>query len=170
MKIQLVAGAEVDLLNADELEEAINPLRAAIDELKRLDTYLQVPCPKITVPSSGVVPETTLYTCPVGYRATIHRLAISADGFTPGAPLTTAGAWLAFWKETATPYNLIYPLPQPNSSVLPVVITEGNNAGPVFRNGQHLIITGALGAITDQTGLYVSLQVRLEHEFQPDSI
>jgi len=167
MRVKLQAGAEIDSMSPAEFREEMEAILKRLGPLLEPKTILQYNCPKIVVPASGAVAETILYEAPTGYRTTLHRIAVTADGYTPGAPLTTAGAWLALWRDGVSPYNLLYPFPTTGTTVLPTVITEGSNAAVALRNGQRLVVSGALGAVTANIGLYFALQLIMEQEGQP---
>lgn len=164
MKVELKAGASIDVLNADELEERMRPMfdRLVEAQADAEGTPFDIPGAKINVPVSGHIGETKLYSVPTGFTATIHRISFAADGYTPGAPLAPSGGWLALWRNTASPYNLLYPFPSGNTALAPVVVTEGNKQAADLRNGEVLVLTGELGTLAAITGLYVSIHVMLK--------
>lgn len=168
MKFVLQAGGELDLLTPDEMGQMLGKQTRDLAVALRADTLIEAQ-QRFPLTTSGTVNEQTVWACPTGFVGYLHRLAVTADTITPGAPLTTSGAWLAFWRDTASPMNLLYPLPAGGSAVLPTVITEGGHAAQPFRNGQRLVISGALGTLAASVqGLYVSALIRLERDHRND--
>lgn len=161
-KFELKAGAKVDILNEEEMAGLLSPFKESLRQLLEPIDFIQHSAPVITVPTSGVVPETVLYRCATGFRAAVHRIQVAAQGYDPGHPLTTANAWLAFWRSQATAYGFLYGLPAGSSAVLPATITEGNKASVLLRNGDAIVVSGNLGTLSAATGLYISLQLALE--------
>lgn len=149
------------MLTNEELDKTIGEHLTKFGALIRTDTFLDVEF-KTTVGTNGTVAAQEVWRVPTGWDAWLHRVAVTADGYTPGSPLTTSGAWLALWRDTDSPLGFIVGLPASGNAVLPVTLTEGRGSAKVLRNGQTLIVSGSLGTLSAAIGLYITMQVRLE--------
>lgn len=165
-KVELRAGAKLDLLSPDEMDEALGPVRDLLGKIAEPTTTIRHSAPRIVVPTNGIITEAQLYRTPAGMEARINRITVTADGYTPGAPLTTAAAFLSFWRDAAaTAYGFIVGLPAGSTAVLPATITDGHDAAPVLANGEILVLSGNLvgsgSPLANAIGLYVNLQISL---------
>lgn len=160
MKTKLEAGAEIDFLTADELRHELSPF---VPREKPM-SWSEAPTVRnhklVSVNSAGMIstPQgdpVVIVTAALGYTYRIARLAISADGYSPSAPLTSG--WLIF----AIGNILVYPLPIAGQALAPLVITEGDPAQVLF-GGDDLAVIGA-GLPADIT-LRLDLQLRMRKE------
>ena len=103
---------------------------------------------QVLTSSTGAVPPTTIWMNPMSQEAWINRIAVSAVGYTPAAPLTTG--WLTLNGASGDLINF-FPI---GGTVAPVVITEGRVSAPHLNSGSSLTVTGA--------GLPASISIRFD--------
>lgn len=124
MKVNLRAGASIDVLSPDEYEHGVSKLHA---ELARIDTkdYFQQ---AFQIPAGSY--SQVVYECPLGSMVQIHRLTVNAPGYSASNPLTSGNV------EFLLNSDMIQFLPV-DSIVAPVVMTEGTG-GIVLHGGETI--------------------------------
>ena len=129
------------------------------DGVQSLIEVMRQPTPnkvafQVLTSSTGAISPTTIWMNPMSQEAWINRIAISAVGYTPAAPLTTG--WLTLNGAAG---DLIYAFPISGTTVAPVVIAEGRVSAPHLNSGSSLSVTGA--ALPPNISIRFDLQIVL---------
>ncbi len=156
MKFKLEAGAEADILSADELHKELLPLMPRERATTWSDAETVRSAFLLVADAAGAVAEPdgsplAVFSAPLGYQFRIARIAIDAAGYDVKTPLT-AGS-LTFYIGNI----LVYPLPSASTTLAPLVITEGDPAQVLF-GGDVLAVLGA--------GLPASQQIRVSMQLR----
>lgn len=162
-KSKLTAGADIDMLNEQELRAALGPFFMLLSKTEEInifnaDDIFIANAAGVLVSQSG---DPALYRVPNGYFASIHRIEINAPGASAIAPITGAGISMGFFMNDPTVYgNQFYPIPATVGGVVaPVVITEGSLSAKTCRPGEQIYVVGS-GFLSGQN-ISVRLQIRL---------
>ena len=152
MKTRIVPGAEI---------ETVTPLEASqlIAELLGAGGRPQVPLRAEQAGKTDAGGNATVYayTVPPGMGFRLTRVLVQADGFTPGAPFTGAGAYLEIIRNDVMVDFL--PLTVGSGGSLPSAWSESESDAPYYANGDAAGIRVNLGPAT--TGLLVRIQGEL---------
>lgn len=158
-KYELRAGAEIDILtpaeHAKRMDKTDKEFRNSLDGEALTGTQ------QIATDAAGNVgggvngPGVTLYEAPAGMTAHLHRVTMSANGFTPILPVSSG--WLAWYRGAPSSGSLVMFTPSSGTGVIPFVWSEGRHSAPIFRPGEYLVLSGA--------GLPASLQVGIAFQF-----
>ena len=158
---ELRAGVTIELLTQSELAEELQSLRKFLRDLDPPAPTIIKATTELTSDASGNIgggssgPGALVYQVPVGFEAFIHRVRVTAVGYSPASPLQNGE--LSFARNGPTLSTVEFFLPV-SGTVAPVVITDGSNSAPQLASGETLV---AFGRITANTTLFVGLQLRL---------
>jgi hypothetical protein len=160
---ELRAGAKVELLSSAEMSDEFDKLRKLLETWRRETApTIRKASHQLTTDAAGNIgggisgPEKVIYRCPVGYEAFIHRLRITATGYTPAAPLTTGQAYIGRNGPSISTVELFLPV---SGTVAPVIITEGSNSAVQLLSGETLVIYGS--GLPNNLAMFFGLQLRL---------
>ena len=160
---ELRAGAKIELLTPEELADQLDALKEFLGNSTPVPTVIHTPPVTLTTDASGNVgggaagvAPVTLYECPVGFQAMIHRIVVDAPSATPAAPLTAG--WMRFTRNAATVNSTEFFVPV-NGDVAPVESDWGSNSGPMLLSGESLVVWGTALGTTIQ--YVIHCQVRL---------
>lgn len=154
MKTQLRAGAEIDLLTADELKQLLD---AYLSGFLRPPQTVR-PAQSIPLDASGNTNQNAnsrIYEVPAGYVFRLHRAEFGIDGYTYGAPYTSNTGYLEIHQNGIARDGL--PLTAPG---LPAVWSGGTADGIEYRNGERVAVKLVGGPASK--ALNVQLQGTLE--------
>lgn len=166
MKVTLEAGASIDVLSADEAQAQTDQLAREIRKLNECPTVMIVAA-NFVVDAGGLIggglagPGQTVFDCPPGMVAKLHRLVFASPAYTPAAPLV-AGS-IAWYRNNPEPGALIEFLPKsPTAATVPLVpalITAGEHNAAQLRAGDSLVFVGA--GLPAAANISVNIQVQL---------
>lgn len=160
MKTKLRAGEDIDFLTAAELDEVIS---------RHLSGFLRPPQTErprqtIALDASGnsgqITEQNAIYQVPVGFTFHVHRIEVSADGYTLGAPYTNATGYLEVlqngrWRDG---------FPFTGGYSLPAVWSAGDEDAIEYRNGERVGIRVYGGPASGH------IIVQVQGTLQPDVI
>lgn len=132
MKIRLRAGAEVDVLNQQELGQELQPVR---DELRLLREAQQQSAPRWQRPDGWAETDAngnvtvTVYRVPQGMELRVQRVLVEADGFDAGTP--HVGGGFELWRDDR-------PAAVQAANQLPADLSISEGAGVRYRNGAQV--------------------------------
>ena len=151
-------GAEFDFLNADELDAKMKKLHSRFDKSLREqagDTVTRSSAPFVTDATGGTstLPRggASVYTVPAGYDAVVTRLSVDYEG-SNAASLVSCDLRIVADQNTPSALRSI-------ASAVPNVFAEGKSHAPLFRGGQHVVVSITGGPAT--TTFYCTVQVLL---------
>lgn len=159
---ELRAGAKIELVTPEEHREAFRPLEELVKQLKDQTPTIIKSSAEVSTDSSGNLggglagQGTVVYTCPVGWEAFVHRLRITATGYTPNSPLTTGQVWISRNGPSISTVEYFLPV---SGNVAPVVMTEGSNSAVQLLSGETLVVWG--DGLPDSLNFFFALQLRL---------
>jgi hypothetical protein len=146
VKVELRAGATVDLLSPDEHHEEMQRVVNAVRELRSPPTIIDH-VENVATDAGGLLgggangAGEVIYACPPGIaQVRVVRGSVAAPGFTPAAPL--AAGWIVYYRDRPGPGNQAMILPAAGTTVLPVVFTEGDASAIRLRAGERLAVAG----------------------------
>lgn len=158
-KAQLRAGAEIDFLTADELQELLDrhfsgflrpPQTVRVRDGFNLDS-------SGNSSRGGTQVAIPIFEVPAGYTVRIHRIRIAPDGYTFGSPFTAAGG---FWElQRAGEFEAGGSFVSGVGS-LPAVQSWGTADAPSYSNGESVDVYVNAGPASKP--LRVGLQGTLE--------
>lgn len=159
MKQTLVNRGSIDTLTADEVVPTLIQIWKAV-----VDGYEDVDIDRLTTQAvanaAGTIVGTEIYIIPRSTIVSVHRVMVTAGGFTAAVPLATAGAQIGFYRNAADNLaNLWYFLPNGGTALAPTLMTEGSSAAMEFRPGESIYVA-ATGLPANQS-LNIELQIRL---------
>ena len=138
-KVTLRAGAELDILNADEA-------RAIIVDLLERKRHEPTEEP-IRASESGLTDGTgfvkiVVYACPMGREFVLTRLIVDADGYSPGLPFKNGVGWIDVNRseERVDFVNL--------QNGLPSLSIDSKESGNRWRNGETVEVAMTGGPAT----------------------
>lgn len=165
-RYELRAGAEIDLLTADEMRDALS------DTMGKLGDALAAAQPSPELVRHEVATGTTdasgniggglagdgwpVYAVPVGMRAFVHRFLFQVASATPTSPLTTGQVLVCRNRPTPTAVEMFLPV---SGVVAPVLVTEGRDTAVQLLSGEKLILAAA--SLPTATAWSVNMQIRL---------
>ena len=133
MKVALKPGAELDLLNQDELrsvvKETLSGWRRPPVTVRPTEGGLLDGSGNLNGEANGI----RFYEVPVGYTFRLHRLTVLCDGYTFGVPYSSATGYLNIVHGST---NQIEDGIAFSSPGLPTVFSAGTADGIVFLNGE----------------------------------
>jgi hypothetical protein len=152
VKVKFSAGAEADILSEPEYRAGVDAIRGSLHKvedkinglvprLDRLDSAVFNADAAGNVGGGATGPGTAVSACPLGQSAKLHRISLTAAGFTPTAPLTQG--WIAWYRNAPSATGLVMFLPVGTTAVAPVVIVEGQHDAALLRDGDSLVVVGA---------------------------
>lgn len=157
MRQTLRAGAEIDTLTQEEMNQSLAPLVQALEQDDDY-TFRVSPESALVATAAGALNAVELLDVPVGFEMRIHRYHFNAPGATPSAPVNSG--WLEFFENSAdSPGGLFMFFPVAGTAIAPVVVNEGKHNAKLLAPGTKVFITGA-GLPANQI-LYVTLQVSM---------
>lgn len=138
--------------------EFTTPEEAKAIVYEALGSFLELPL--VVRPSaqgtttSGGALTLEVYDVPVGFEFVLTRLVIEADGFTPGAPYTAAGAYVLVRRQGGARVNFASLVS--GSGQLPTLFTDSVTSGAHFRNGEKVEVVVSGGPAS--TGIQVTAE------------
>lgn len=167
MRQVLKAGAELDLLTADELQRIIEetlsgwnrpPQRMRPVAAIQLDASgNSVGGRQGPVGAGGVVSPSvvSLWDCPQGYSFRLHRMTLHPDGITFGAPFVNAAGFIEIIRGGLMQDGISFATPG-----LPLVWSAGTADAIDFTNGESVDVKVTGGPAN--TALSIRMQGTLE--------
>ena len=157
-KYALRAGAEIDLLTADELDTTLKKHLANFqaDEREQVGETLVKSGTTFVTDASGNTSSLargggSCYSVPVGYDAFLTRFMVDYEGSNASATVSCDIRVVAD-QNTPSALRAIY-------NAVPSVYEASKSHAPLFRGGQHVVICITGGPHT--TTMYATVQVLL---------
>jgi hypothetical protein len=135
VKFRLQAGAELDLLTEAELRGALDDARQAFAADLAADRGRTIRAGDMQPTSAaGYLLLQSVYRVPAGLELALHRLLVTADGYTPAAPYTNANGYLQVLRsgEVVDFTNLT------GTGSIPILSTDPDSQASRFRNGETI--------------------------------
>lgn len=162
---ELKAGASVDLLTPEELDSTMGPIQELLAAIKADmggPTVIKGG-DEVATDGSGLLggglatgAGHVIFRCPVGYEAFVHRLKVTATGYTPTVPLTTGEVLICRNGTSIAAMEAFLPV---SGVVAPVVMTEGGTSAIQLLSGETLVVVG--DGLPVNTNFFFGLQLRL---------
>jgi hypothetical protein len=159
---ELKAGAKIELTSTDEMQAMLSPIEKLLRQaIERAPTIIKTSA-EITTDGSGNLggglsgPGQIIYTCPAGHEAYVHRLKVTAAGYTPTSPLTTGNILVCRNANTAATLEQFFPVA---GTVAPVIITEGSHSCMQLGHSETLVVAGT--GLPANLNMFLALQIRL---------
>jgi hypothetical protein len=148
VKQQLLPGGSIDALTPEEFDRRLAALleKFSSDE----DVVRGSEVVKLDAAGHGIVQA---YVVPQGMKFNLHRVAVNADGYTPGAPFTNAAGYIDILRGGVR--QDFFPL-SAAAGGMPAVWAQGGDAAIRYRNGEAVEIEIVGGP--PSTGVRVEIQ------------
>ena len=158
MKVQLKAGAELDMLSAGEFSQGTKELANRFREIMREtegETISRSAGPFSTDATGGTSTLANggghVYRVPTGYDAYLTRLSVDFEGSSAASP-TSCDLRIVADQDTPAALRAIF-----NS--VPAVYEASKSHAPLFRGGQEVVVCLIGGPAS--TSIYCTAQVLL---------
>jgi hypothetical protein len=148
VKQQLLPGGSIDALTPAEFDKRVQALLEHLSSDEDVVRGSEVA--KLDASGNGVV---QVYVVPSGMKFNLHRVAVNADGFTPGVPFTNAAGYIDILRGSVRQDFL--PLAAAAGGI-PAVWAQGGDAAIRYRNGEAVEVAIVGGPAS--TGVRVEIQ------------
>jgi hypothetical protein len=131
VKVQLKAGAELDVVSPEEAREIV---KAAIEQAREaggVEEPIRAEEGGVTDAAGGVT--LPVYVVPIGREFVLTRILVDADGFTPGAPFVAAAGFVDVLRSGE---RVDFKSLAAAAGGLPTLSTDSKATGTRWRNGE----------------------------------
>jgi hypothetical protein len=152
-RVKLEAGAEFDILSGEEYKKQSERLLQSVQGLlSARDGSWEVREGQTGTTSGSGNAVINVHRVPQGSELRLHRLSVDYEGSNASTPVTCD---LRLCRDLVTPSGLI-----DLYNIVPAVVDYGFHQGPIFREGQIIVISVTGGPASTQLSVGIQFHLR----------